>query len=219
MDAEQNQPIKSSEIRARLEANAQRLAELREELRPHALKAVTGDKAAAKEVARIAAEEGTLRGEVTTFEVALEQAVQLEAEAANRASEEEKQRRIREARRISGEIVADAKRFDALAAEMFEILTRRRASAHHLSALNLGRAPGKEIVNQNLINNLHRRYPLTSALSNAGLGPFLDLVNVTGRIPLAEHDMHLCGFGVPAAPAVPKRLPEAEAETLERAGL
>ncbi|MGX5830336.1 hypothetical protein [Mesorhizobium sp. 43Arga] len=215
-----DQPIKSGDIRQRLEANAQRLGELREALRPYALTAMTGDKAAAKKVAEIADEERTLRSEVTTFEVALEEALRLEEEAAKLAMEEDRQRRMAEARRIGEQIVEAARRFDVLAAEMGAVLRRRQELAREVWQTGM--------VPDGYSHAMRRPHLIASALAHAGLGEF-GVVNGSGTRArtLEQADAGYFGARIGGAPSAPDEddvdesagPTDAEVETLRKAGL
>ncbi|WP_131802898.1 hypothetical protein [Mesorhizobium sp. ORS 3428] len=203
--------LTSAEIRTRLQANEQRLAELREERRPVALASLSGDKAASKEIARITAEESALRSEIDTLEVAAEHAERLEAEEAQRAAKEDRQKRETEARRLAALLIENSQRFDALAGEMTAVLRRRRELARQIW--------GTGTVTDAYVNTSHRPYIVASAMAAAGLADF-DVVNTTGtrRRPLAEADTGFYGR-IGGEPLPAPSLPDAENETLEAAGI
>ncbi|WP_163265608.1 hypothetical protein [Chelativorans alearense] len=172
------------EIRAKIASTADRLAELREKRRPHALGAFGGDEKASAAVAKIAAEESAVRDEADTLALALEEAEKRKAEADRIAAEKDQLARDKEAKRISKAIEAAAVEFDVVAMQLVEILEKRAALISELR--------GTRVLYDGYIGALQRPSRVMSALWAAGLGRYDVLKHVDGahRHPLAKSDAH-----------------------------
>jgi hypothetical protein len=179
-----------SDLKVKLTATNDRLANLREARRPHALDAVTGDAKAKKTIAVLDAKvvNATVEGE--TLAMALEE----EAKAA----EEDRLRREAEAREIADEIAKASAKVDQVAAQLAQCLDTRTDL--------IGKLGETGVVYPGVLNALRNPLRLRAALWVAGLGRHGVLEHVVGthQKPLSQAD------------AIPESLigrPQTEAET------
>jgi hypothetical protein len=187
-----------SDLKVKLTATNDRLANLREARRPHALDAVTGDAKAKKTIAVLDAKvvNATVEGE--TLAMALEEAERRKVEYEAKAAEEDRLRREAEAREIADEIAKASAKVDQVAAQLAQCLDTRTDL--------IGKLGETGVVYPGVLNALRNPLRLRAALWVAGLGRHGVLEHVVGthQKPLSQAD------------AIPESLigrPQTEAET------
>jgi hypothetical protein len=175
------------EIRGRLAATSGALSALREKRRPVALKAIQGDTEARKAVAAIEAEEAKARSEHITAELALEEAERLQEDDRRTAAEAEQQRRELAASEAAAELLSVAEQFDTKAAEMAQLLSRRRELVEVVRRA--------KVLPNGLLNRFLHREPVDRAMTFAGLQEFATIPRggAIHRAPMATTDGTVIG--------------------------
>jgi hypothetical protein len=170
-------------LQSKLSATRERLTSLREARHAHALKAATGDKKAKEVIAKVEEEVADVSTEAETLAIALEQAQKQQRELEIKASEDQRQKRISEAREIASELQSIATEADRLMTSLAQCLGRRGGVIKRLAETG--------VVYVRIINSLKRRSNVRSALWYAGLGEYVDLEFMVGprRRPLARGDL------------------------------
>ena len=171
-----------SDLKAKLAATDERLAQLREAKRPHTLEAVSGDAKAKKAIANIDAEVASATAEGETLAMALEEAEHRKVEHEAKAAEEEQLRREAEARMIAEDIAKASNEADRTAAQLVRCLDTRAEAI-----VQLGRTG---VVYSGVLNGLRNPLRIRAALWVAGLGRYGVLEHVAGmhQKPLGEAD-------------------------------
>lgn len=171
-----------TDLKSRISETGERLARLREDRRPHALKAVTGDRKARKAIANIDAEVASVAAEGETLAVALEEVQKQKAEHAAKAAAKERRQREIQARKLCRSILAKDSEIDEAAASLYRLLSEREEF--------IGQLSGTGVIYSGVINALRRRRNATGALLHAGLRQFVnfELGSPEARKPLQETD-------------------------------
>ncbi|YBV97391.1 hypothetical protein M1D80_11045 [Phyllobacteriaceae bacterium JZ32] len=173
------------ELKGRIAATSNALLALREKRRPVALKAMQGDAEARKAIAKLDAQEAQVNSEHFTASLALEEAERLAEEERLQAAEAERQRRVSAAEVAAAEMLAIAEQIDAKAAEMVQLLKRRRELAEVVRRPN--------VLPNGLVNRFIHREPVDRALVFAGLHEFITIPRgeASFRDPLTATDRTL----------------------------
>lgn len=172
-------------IKTKLAATHDRFAVLKEQRRPYALDAATGNAKAQKTIEQLDAEIAATHRETETLTVALEEAEKRKIEREAELAAEDHRRREAEAQKICKGLVQLDEAFDRLAIQLCSKLAERETKIRELAALN--------IVYFGMIKALSRKRNITGALVHAGLHRFAELNNVgfDARQPLSVLDKSL----------------------------
>jgi chromosome segregation ATPase len=169
-----------TDLKSRLSSTTGKLVELREGRRPYALDAAKGDAKAKKAIAAIDADVAATTSEVTTLEVAIEEAERRAIEEAQAEQERTRQLKIAEANEIVTDLEATNAKADTLMEELAQVLDRRQALASDLARTG--------VVYSGALKALQRQSAIQAAAWFWGLSDHLG-IDVPGsasqRLPLA----------------------------------
>jgi len=185
-NAMETKPMSTVEIvrnmRSRLDAARQRLGELQEARRPHALNAALGEAEARASLDELTEQARSVEQEVADLAVALAEAESRSAEERREFAERDADRRLAEAREIKGRILAASVAADGAMLALAAALGERERLRRQLIKTGA--------IADGVTNSMRHRERVDRALWSAGVAECANIprINASHRMPLAEAD-------------------------------